>query len=43
MAEEGQLLTSESQMNGLYALRKVCDPLLANTNFPQLSKKAHLK
>ena len=41
MVEEGVMVSSVSQKKGLFALRKVCDPLLATAAFPQISKKAH--
>ena len=41
MVEEGAMVTSASQKKGLFALRKVCDPLLPTAALPQISKKAH--
>ena len=41
MIEEGVLVDPESQSKGLYSLRKVVDPLLINSNFPQISKNRH--
>ena len=34
MVEDGVMVTSQSQKKGLYALRKVCDPLLASSALP---------
>ena len=34
MIEDGVMVSSHSQKKGLFALRKVCDPLLASSTFP---------
>ena len=41
LTEEGVLVDPTSSKKGLYSLRKVVDPLLLNSNFPQISKVKH--